>query len=151
MSTVRLDNAALNRELRSPGGAVARDILMRSNKVRNKALRLAPVDQGRLRQSITVEMTKSQNEIVGRVGTNVKYAIWVHEGTGIYAGKGYITPKRAKMLRWPVKNQSGQGRRRYKGGATAGYAYAKRVRGVKGRPFLRDAVKEAGGTSRLVF
>ena len=149
--SVKLSASELRALGQSLAGPVAKDILMRSNKVRNKALRLAPVDQGRLRQSITVEVRAEGGTIVGRVGTNVKYAMWVHEGTGIYAGRGYITPKNAKVLRWPVKNQSGQGRRRYKAGKTANYAYAKRVKGMKGRPFLRDALDAAGGPSRIVL
>jgi hypothetical protein len=149
--SVKLSATELRALGQSLAGPVAKDILMRSNKVRNKALRLAPVDQGRLRQSITVEVRAEGGTIVGRVGTNVKYAMWVHEGTGIYAGRGYITPKSAKALRWPVKNQSGQGRRRFRAGKTANYAYAKRVKGMKGRPFLRDALDAAGGRSRIVL
>lgn len=83
--------------------------------------------------------------MIVRIGSNLPYAIWVHEGTGIYAGKGYITPKRSTLLRWPNKNNSGSGSRRYSGGATGKYVFAKRVKGVRGRPFLRDALPAAAG------
>jgi HK97 gp10 family phage protein len=104
-----------------------------------EAKRRAPKDTGKLAQSISMEMGKVGKDIVVRVGTNNEYAIFVHQGTADN-GQGYIYPKNAKVLRWPIINNSGQGRRRYKAGATAKYAYAKRVRGVKARPFLRDAL-----------
>jgi hypothetical protein len=80
---------------------------------------------------------------IGRVGTNVDYALYVHEGTGVEVGKGYIVPVRARVLRWPAKNNTGKGPRRYKAGATANYVYAKRSRGVMPRPFLRNALSAA--------
>ncbi len=70
---------------------------------------------------------------VGRVGTNVFYALFVHEGTGIYGPKGVpITPKRAKFLRW----------RKKQGG---GYVYAKIVKGMRPNPFLKNAISAAKG------
>lgn len=49
-----------------------------------------PVDQGQLRASITHEVDGD----TGAVGTNVEYAPYVHQGTGIYAsdGNGRQTP-----------------------------------------------------------
>jgi phage gpG-like protein len=109
---------------------------------------LAPVDQGQLRSSLTMEMDEERGLPVVRVGTNVKYAIWVHEGTGIYGPrKTPIRPVRARVLRWPVKNNTGSGRRRYRGGATENYAYAKQVKGSPGRPFLTKALKTVTGQS----
>jgi len=140
MAYLVLDQQALNDLLRGPQGPVAQDIMVRTNRVLNTARRLCPVDEGTLRSSLAREMRTENNEIVGRVGSNLKYALFVHEGTGVYVGRGPITPKRARVLRWPVKNNSGAGRRRYKNGQTAQYAYAKRVKGMPGRPFLRNAL-----------
>lgn len=140
MAYLVLDSSALKTLLSGPSGPVARDIMVRTNRVLNKARTLCPVDEGRLRSSLASEMRVEGDNVIGRVGTNVEYALWVHEGTGIYAGKGYITPKNARVLAWPVKNNTGSGRRRYKGGATAQYAFAKKVKGIPGRPFLRDAL-----------
>ena len=145
MAYLKLNPAELNALLRSPSGPVAAEVVRRSNRVLNKARRLCPVDEGRLRSSLAYEIRQDKGDIVGRVGTNLDYGLFIHEGTGIYAGKGPITPKKGKYLRWPVKNNSGQGRRRYKAGATAQYAYAKKVKGVKGRPYLRDALDAANG------
>lgn len=44
-----------------------------------------PVDDGQLRQSITSELIDRET---GAVGTNVEYAPYVHQGTGIYAVNG---------------------------------------------------------------
>jgi hypothetical protein len=144
VATVRLDSAALRQVLAGPAGPVVQDLHRRGNRVLNRARVLCPVDQGQLRASLTMEVISRDGDPVVRVGTNVKHAIWVHEGTGIYGPrKTPITPKRARLLRWPVKNQSGSGRRRFRGGATQQYAYAKSVKGVRPRPFLRDALPAA--------
>lgn len=66
-----------------------------------------PVDYGQLRASITHKVETGTNEIVGYVGSNVEYAAYVHEGTGVYAknGNGRQTPwfykdrKTGKMIR----------------------------------------------------
>jgi hypothetical protein len=141
--TVKLDQSALRALLDSPQGPVWSDIQRRTNRVLNQARRNAPVDEGRLRASLAMEMRSQDGSPVGRVGSNLDYALYVHEGTGIEAGRGYIVPVRGRVLRWPAKNNSGAGARRYKGGATAAYVYAKRSRGVKARPFLRDALSAA--------
>ena len=142
--TVRINQTELKRLMAGPSGPVYRDIVRRTNSVLNAARRGCPVDEGRLRSSLAMEVRASTDAVVGRVGTNVKYALPVHEGTGIYAGKGPIRPVRARMLAWPVKNNSGGGgARRYKAGATAQYAFAKQVRGMRGRPFLRNALEAA--------
>jgi len=50
--------------------------------IKRDAVRLCPVDTGRLRQSIAREVTDTDNGIVGVVGTNVEYAPYVEYGTG---------------------------------------------------------------------
>lgn len=45
---------------------------------------LCPVGNGELRNSITSEVDGNQ----GKVGTNLEYAPYVHQGTGIYAVNG---------------------------------------------------------------
>lgn len=142
--TIKLDKRAVQAQLTGPGGAIARDLLRRGQRVENKAKRLAPVDEGRLRGSITTEVRGGDASLVVRVGSNLEYAVYVHEGTGIYAGKGYIYPKRGRYLVWPNKNNSGSGNRRYSGGRTSKFVFAKRVKGVPPRPFLRDALDAAG-------
>ncbi len=45
------------------------------------AKRFAPVDTGRLRASITPEVRSTPTEVIGVVGSNVKYAPYVELGT----------------------------------------------------------------------
>ena len=142
-ASLKIDQNALKALLDGPQGPVWMDIQKRSNRVLNQARRNAPVDEGRLRASLALEMRSQNGAPVGRVGSNLDYALYVHEGTGVEAGRGYIVPVRARVLRWAGKNNSGTGARRYKAGATGNYVYAKRSRGVKARPFLRDALSAA--------
>jgi Bacteriophage HK97-gp10, putative tail-component len=123
--------------LTSEQGPVARDLVRRGQRVLNAARRRAPVNTGALRGSLTSELITVSGAPAVRVGSNLPYAIYVHEG------HGPIVPVRAKILRWPAINNSGAGRRRYRGGETAGYVFAHRVRAVAGRPFLLDALDEA--------
>lgn len=62
--------------------------------VETQAKKDCPVDNGILRASITSETEVSETEIVGRIGSNLEYAPYVHNGTGIYArdGNGRKTP-----------------------------------------------------------
>ncbi len=106
----------------------------------SKAKELAPVLYGALRGSIHVQGPDVvPGNVRAIVGTNLKYAPWQEYGTGVYAGRGMITPKRAKMLAWKDR---------------AGWHFAKAVRGVKGkfyfrgakehtRPILSDLLREA--------
>lgn len=130
MATVhhRLDHAAINRILRSPGGPVARDIHRRGKKVEREAKRLVPVDRGGLKGSIHTEMTTKNGVPAARIGSRARYARWVHEGTGIFGPrKQRIFPRRAKMLRFKPK-----------GSATWIFRYS--VAGQKGVKYLKDAL-----------
>jgi len=131
--------------LRSPGGPVAQDIWRRGQRVLNQARQNCPVDQGALRASLHAEAGQIDGAPSVKIGSNLEYAIYVHEGTGLYGRGGYITPRSGRFLVWPAKNNSGRGNRRYSGGATSNYVFARRVRGMKGRPFLRDALQAAAG------
>lgn len=121
--------------LSSPTGPVAKDLYRRGLKVQRKAklnLQRNPmrVDTGRLRSSIQVQLVMVGGKPVVRVGTNVFYALYVHDGTGIYGPRGVpITPHTAKMLSWKAKS----GKR----------VYAKSVKGMRPNPFLKDAVMAA--------
>lgn len=143
----KIDAAALRELLAGPNGPVWDDIRKRGNRVLIQARANAPYDEGILQRSLTMEMVVERGVPVARVGSNLKYAIYVHEGTGLYGkNKRYIRPVRAKVLRWPVVNnayrQTG-GPRRYKAGRTANYTYSMKSRGYPGRPFLRDALTAA--------
>lgn len=121
-----------------------KDLAVRANRVLNLARRLVPVDEGRLRASIAVTFGTNKGVPVARIGSNLPYAYFVHEGTGLYGPKhAMIRPASKQFMVWPVKNNSGVGNRRYTGGKTSSYAFAKQTRGVPARPFLRNALPAA--------
>ena len=121
--------------LSSTTGAVAKDLFRRGKKVEAKAkknLQRPPkrIDTGHLRSSINTQLLSSSGKPVVWVGTNVFYAIFVHDGTGVYGPRGTpIRPKRAKMLSWQQKS----GKR----------IFARQVKGMQPNPFLKDAVSAA--------
>lgn len=97
--------------------------------VQNEARRLCPVDQGTLRRSITFRVDSNGTSAVGRVGSNLEYALAVEVGTGIYGPVGRpITPKRSPVLVFPGKN---------------GTVFARSVRGRPATPYLRPALQAA--------
>lgn len=88
----------------------------------NEAKKLCPVDNGPLRASIIHQVKMSGSAIEGYVGATMKYAVYVHQGTGIYAvdGNGRKTP-------WKYKAETGK----YKGWHI--------TQGQKPNPFLANA------------
>ena len=97
------------------------------NRIATNATRRCNVDTGRLRSSIHAEVDELAVLGVGvKVGSNVSYAIYVHEGTGPHI----IRPRHRRFLRFP--------------GRTGGMVFARQVHhpGYRGNPFLRDAMVE---------
>lgn len=94
--------------------------------------RNCPVQDGRLRSSITHSVTETEEQVAGRVGTNVGYAPYVHEGTGIYAegGNGRQTP-------WSYIDEK-TGERVF-------------THGQKPNPFLRNAMEQNQGNIAGIF
>jgi hypothetical protein len=122
------------------------DLLRRANRVKNRAQTLAPVDTGVLRASINVSAPiKVGGDVEVRVGSGVKYALFVHEGTGLWGSGNLIRPRHGSVLRWPATNNSGSGRRRYKGGKTAAYVFSRYSKGSPPNHFLTDALPAAQG------
>ena len=80
--------ANIQKFLRKAGAMVEKD-----------AKRNCPVDTGNLRQSITYEVVDDTCAI----GTNVEYAPYVHQGTGIYAAEGD-----GRQERWSYQGSDGQ-------------------------------------------
>ncbi|MFF3665472.1 hypothetical protein [Microtetraspora malaysiensis] len=133
---VRLSRAQLDQLLRSPQGPVVHHVDVLTRKVLNKAKRLARVDSGNLRDTLYKKVTPSSSEVRGRVASPLQYAIYLHEGTGIYGPKKRpIVPVRARALRFTVKKPRG-GRR---GGGNV--VFAASVKGVKPDKFLVRALK----------
>lgn len=103
-------------------GAVTRD----RAKLDLTANRL--VNTGLLRNSIESTTFVRGKDVVSRVGTDVAYARYVHDGT-----QGPIVPRRARVLRFKPKGSST-------------FVFAAKVRGTRetGRysPFLANALKK---------
>jgi phage gpG-like protein len=136
----RLDPAAIRALVTSPRGGVVQDLLRRGLLVETQAKRNLGgvggpkrVDTGRLRASINTQLVTRNGEPAVLVGTNVFYARWVHDGTGIYGPRARrITPKNHKRLR-------------FRPSGSRKYVYARSVAGMRGNPFMRNALHAARG------
>lgn len=132
MAEVRIDQAALRRFLDSPSGPVGRDMRRRAQAVETAARRLAPSDTGNLRSRIHVDGPRQgERGVAYDVVAATNYALWVHQG------------RRAGSPQPPPGALDGWARRH--GAAGAGFVIARAIaaRGIKGRPFLVDALPAA--------
>ena len=129
----QLDLGAVKTLLNSPTGGVVRDLLRRGLLVETQAKRNLGGVGGRLRASIaTLVVTPNRTPAV-LVGTNVNYARFVHDGTGVYGPKhAPIRPRRAKFLRFRPR-----GSKRW--------VYARQVKGMRPNRFLLNALPAAAG------
>lgn len=122
------------RELLSgKAGLVAVDIYRKTQKIESGAKRRCPVDTGRLRSSIRSSIGDDAKGVYGKVGTEVEYALAVHEGHKEYTVKSTRGPGTA--LRFEI------------GGDVVYISYPNEVTipAAKGRPFLRDAIDDIRG------
>lgn len=90
--SIRFYPDALARLLESESGPVAKDLLRRTIKVESAAKRTCPVDTGRLRSSITHSLERDGKGLVGFVGSDVDYAIYVELGTRYSRAQPYLRP-----------------------------------------------------------
>lgn len=136
--THHLDPAAVKALLTSPQGGVIKDLIRRGTNVQNAAkkhLETYPrrVNTGLLRSSIKVQIITVGGNPAVSVGTNIRYAVWVHDGTGIYGPAGHlIKPKTKQVMRWLSKKHGG-------------YAFAKTSKGMRPNRFLKESLKFAKG------
>lgn len=79
------------------------------------------MDDGQLVQSITHEVEQDEHGVTGYIGSNVEYAPYVHQGTGLYAVNG----DGRQDVPWHYQAADGQWHT---------------TSGQKPRPFLRDAI-----------
>lgn len=148
--TVSIDQRAVTAFLTGAQGPVVRGVADVCRRVANEGKRRCPVDEGRLRASIDWAVTTHGTTILGTVGTDVDYAVYVHEGTGLYGPrKRLIRPVSARALSW-VPRTGGQGSRTGgQGSRTGGRKTARETRrvtvrytrGMRPRPFLREALE----------
>jgi bacteriophage HK97-gp10 putative tail-component len=135
--THKLNQREIEKILTSPTGPVAKALLVRGYRVQAQARKnlgggtSGPkrIDTGHLRASISVQLhKKSTRTLFVRVGTNLRYATWVHDGTGLYGPlHRVIRPKTKRYLR-------------FKPHGSNKYVYAKFVKGMRPNPFLANAI-----------
>jgi hypothetical protein len=142
--TIVLDGAAIERLCSAPGGAVYRNLERRAIAVTNAAKALCPVDGGRLRASITYQLVVASGDLTARIGTNVEYARFVEEGTGMYGPHNQrIYPKTGQYM----DVGTGVDRPGVHGGVlvftpkgASAPVFARSTAGMRGRPYLRPAL-----------
>lgn len=122
--TIEIDNAEFEKDLNDYiNNKLPNELEKRIEKacflVEGTAKELAPKDLGQLASSITTEVERKGTSIEGYVSANTEYALFVHEGTGIYAKNG------GRKTPWFYKNREGK---------------TVRTAGQKPKPFLRDAL-----------
>lgn len=138
MAKVRIDPKLGQKIKEAVMSDVARDMQRRGLRVETAAkVRISSnpkrVDTGRLRSSIKAVPIRRGGRPGSRIGTKVSYALYVHNGTGIFGPRGMrIKPKTARYLRFIPKG----GHR---------YVYARSVKGMRPNPFLVDALPAARG------
>lgn len=89
---VRVDSARIDELLYGPNGAVWIALARLGQEVVNIAKFLVPVDTGRLRSSITFQMSTLDSRPAVEVGTNVEYAPFVEFGTRYMRAQPYLIP-----------------------------------------------------------
>jgi len=94
-------------------------------KIESDAKRKCPRKTSRLRNSIASKV--DERALVVQTGTDVEYAVFVEFGTGIYAGRGPITPKSGQFMVFSADGEM---------------VFATRVSGQRPQPFLGPAFEE---------
>ncbi|MGV9742871.1 HK97 gp10 family phage protein [Nocardia farcinica] len=118
--------------------------------IANAAKRHCPVDEGRLRASITHLVTVNPGgSVTVRVGSPLAYARYRHEGTGIYGPHARrIVPvsKQALKFRPNLTGPLRPGRQKRR---MDGFVIVKSVRGTRGWPFLTLGLEEVFGATNV--
>lgn len=129
--------------LRGKNGAVAKDLLKRGLRVETRAkLNLGGgvtgpkrIDTGALRADIRTELISLPGGLAVRVGSSKYYALWVHNGTGLYGPRHQlIYPKSRRVLVFHSKVYGA------KTGKHAGKVFTTYSRGMKPNPYLKEAL-----------
>lgn len=72
--------------------------------VEGQAKENCPVDEGILRASLTHDTEIKDSKINGYVGSGLEYAVYVHQGTGLYAVNG----DGRKDVPWTYRDKDGK-------------------------------------------
>ena len=115
---------------RALGEIIGRDLIENTKncmktaclKVENEAKKRCPVGKGTLRASITNTVEAEDKTVKGYVGSNLSYAPYIHQGTGIYALEG----NGRKEVPWVYCDEKGE---------------YHSTEGQKPTPFISDAIE----------
>jgi len=152
VAEVRLDATELRRLMSSPDGPVYAWMTRTGNAVKRQAqqnLRLGPTrafDTGNLRNSISEEIALVNGSPVLRVGTNVPYALAVHQGGPINVRAHTVKSHTVKAHTRTVRGRT-QIVRSHTVKAHSVRAH-QTWRNVGGRPFLTKALTDLGYRTR---
>jgi|SRR5882757_5911972 len=128
-----INSSQINKQLKGPTGALAKELLRKGLRIQNAAKKRCPVDQGRLRASITLKIVTEAGILKAEIGTDVDYALYVHNGTGLFGPtSSQIFPQRGKFMVFQPKGSSQS-------------VFATHTSGQKPVPFLNDALHEVMG------
>lgn len=144
MSETIIGMAALQRRLTAISAPKSGPELMKlaTAITRGQMIRNGPKKTGHTLNSLQPRnVTATRAELWGS-----KVIPWLDSGTGLYGPAHHkITPKSGNVLAWRVGAVRLSGSSRVsKGVQLAGWAYARSVKGMKGRPFIARSVAEAG-------
>lgn len=143
---VTLHRAEIARAMRDPSGPAVLFVQRRCDLAVNYSKADCPVDEGRLRNSIHSRVVVEGNQVVGSVGSDLDYARYVHEGTGIYGPRRqFIYPRNGQYLVFEVKRPVGplpKGKRIAARGSRP-VVFARKVRGTPPSPFLVSGLAKA--------
>lgn len=95
-----LNEAQLQQLFRGVNGPVYQEINRITTGVWNasRGMGNVPVKNGRLKESMAKEIRIESSGVVGVVGSNLNYAVYVHEGTKPHK----INAKNARALQFPI-------------------------------------------------
>lgn len=93
-----INDQALRDLLAGDDGDGARTLLLAGVEIERRAKELCPVDTGRLRSSITRELSRDGEGLVMRVGTNVVYAPYVELGTSRVKPRPFLRAALASVV-----------------------------------------------------
>lgn len=134
---VVFDRNTINAMLHSDTGMTGREIHRRGERVLTRAKELVGVASGRLMNSLRLSRSTVGGEVAVNISTNVRYARFHHDGTGIYGRTGQpIRPRNARALRFKPRGGND-------------FVFAASVRGSRPNPFLREALLAAANPSLI--
>jgi phage gpG-like protein len=84
---VQIAEAEVRRLMVGPTGLATRYVTRKTDQILNRARLLTPVDTGALRASLTTAIRTQGNTVTGLVGSNMEYALPLHEGRTTSRGR----------------------------------------------------------------